>query len=86
MGHLESILLGILQGLTEFLSVSSSGHLEIFSHVLGVNYEEDLSFSIVLHAGTVMSTISVFWREILCIMYTSNLGVPKKWVYTNLFM
>ncbi len=65
MGYLEAFLLGILQGLTEFLPVSSSGHLEIFSHVLGVNSEENLSFSIVLHAGTVLSTIFVFWREIM---------------------
>lgn len=68
MNYLESILLGILQGLTEFLPVSSSGHLEIFSHVLGVNSEENLSFSVVLHAGTVLSTIFVFWREILALI------------------
>lgn len=65
MGYIEAILLGILQGLTEFLPVSSSGHLEIFSHILGVNSEENLSFSIVVHAGTVLSTIVVFWRDIM---------------------
>lgn len=65
MGYIEAILLGILQGFTEFLPVSSSGHLEIFSHILGVNTQENLSFSIVAHAGTVLSTIVVFWREIL---------------------
>ncbi len=57
--------MGVLQGFTEFLPVSSSGHLEIFSHILGVNSEENLSFSIVVHAGTVLSTIVVFWSEIM---------------------
>lgn len=64
MSLLNAILLGILQGLTEFLPVSSSGHLEILSHILNVNSEENLSFSIVVHGGTVLSTIVVFRKEI----------------------
>lgn len=64
MSIINAILLGILQGLTEFLPISSSGHLEILSHLLGVNSEDNLDFSIVLHGGTVLSTIVVFRHEI----------------------
>ena len=64
MSLIDAILLGILQGLTEFLPVSSSGHLEILSHILDVESEDNLAFSIVLHGGTVLSTIVVFRHQI----------------------
>lgn len=64
MTALDSILLGLLQGLTEFLPVSSSGHLTIGKEVLGVN-TPDLSFEIVVHAATVLSTLVVFRKEIM---------------------
>lgn len=57
--------MGLLQGFTEFLPVSSSGHLEIMSHILGVNSESNLLFALVVHAGTVLSTIVVFWSDII---------------------
>ena len=56
--------MGVVQGLAEYLPISSSGHLEIASHVLGVNGEENLTFSIVVHAATVLSTIVVLWKEV----------------------
>ncbi|MCD8185717.1 MAG: undecaprenyl-diphosphate phosphatase [Rikenellaceae bacterium] len=62
MSVLEAILLGIIQGLTEFLPVSSSGHLEIASVIFGVQGEENLAFATVVHGGTVLSTIVVFWK------------------------
>ena len=61
MSLIEAILLGIVQGLTEFLPVSSSGHLEIAGAVLGVDAEQNLAFTTVVHGGTVLSTIVVFW-------------------------
>jgi undecaprenyl-diphosphatase len=64
MSHIEALLLGILQGLTEFLPVSSSGHLEIANHFLGINAETNLAFTTAVHAGTVFSTIVVLRREI----------------------
>ena len=65
MGYLEALILGIIQGLTEFLPVSSSGHLEIVKHLLGVNIGEDnLIFTIVVHGATVLSTIVVFRKYI----------------------
>ena len=64
MDTLQAILLGIVQGITEFLPVSSSGHLQIAKELLGVELEENLTFDVALHAGTVLSTIVVLWSEI----------------------
>ena len=64
MTIIESILLGAVQGLTEFLPVSSSGHLQIAKALLGVEIEENLVFDVMLHAATVLSTIVIFWAEI----------------------
>ena len=60
----EAILLGLVQGLTEFLPVSSSGHLVIGREVLGVEASEDLAFDVLVHAATVLSTIIVFRTQI----------------------
>lgn len=64
MQWFEAVLLGLLQGLTEFLPVSSSGHLEIGKALLGVETTDDLLFTTMVHAATVLSTIVVFRREI----------------------
>lgn len=64
MSWFEAIVLGILQGLTEFLPVSSSGHLIIGGEMFGMNGEENLTFAIVVHAATVLSTIVVLWPEV----------------------
>ncbi len=67
MGWIEALLLGIIQGLTEFLPVSSSGHLELGKALLGVEAKESLMFTIVVHGATVLSTIVVFWKDIALI-------------------
>ena len=64
MEWFEALLLGLLQGLTEFLPVSSSGHLEIGKELLGVEATDDLLFTTMVHAATVLSTIVVFRRQI----------------------
>lgn len=64
MNWLEALILGIIQGLTEFLPVSSSGHLELGKAILGVNAEKSLIFTVVVHGATVLSTIVVFYRDI----------------------
>ena len=64
MDWLEAVLLGLVQGLTEFLPVSSSGHLEIGKVLLGVETSDDLLFTTMVHAATVLSTIVVFRKEI----------------------
>lgn len=64
MSWFEALILGIVQGLTEFLPVSSSGHLEIGKVILGVNAEKSLTYTVVVHGATVMSTIVVFRNDI----------------------
>lgn len=61
----EAVVLGLVQGLTEFLPVSSSGHLQIFNTLFGLQGEENLTFAVAVHAATVCSTIVVFRRELV---------------------
>jgi undecaprenyl-diphosphatase len=67
---IKAIIVGIVQGLTEFLPVSSSGHIVIAQEILGLHYEEDqnLLFAIILHFATALSTIVVFRKDILDII------------------
>jgi undecaprenyl-diphosphatase len=67
MTELEAIILGFVQGLTEFLPVSSSGHLTIGKEILGIE-SSNLTFEVVVHAATVSSTIVVFWKEIISLL------------------
>lgn len=60
----EAIVLGVIQGLTEFLPVSSSGHLEIANALFGIKESNNLAFTVAVHGATVLSTIVVFWHEI----------------------
>lgn len=60
----EAIILGAVQGLTEFLPVSSSGHLELMNYLFGIDEPNNLQFTMAVHAGTVLSTIVVFAREL----------------------
>ncbi|UXP33848.1 undecaprenyl-diphosphate phosphatase [Reichenbachiella agarivorans] len=68
MSIIEALILGIIQGLTEFLPVSSSGHLELGSYFLGVESENNLLFSILVHGATALSTIVIFRKDILQII------------------
>ncbi len=65
MNWFEALVLGIIQGLTEFLPVSSSGHLEIAKVIFGIQANKSLIFTIVVHGATVLSTIVVFRKDIL---------------------
>ena len=72
MSWFEALILGIVQGLTEYLPVSSSGHLAIGSALFGINGEENLAFTIVVHVATVFSTLVILWKEI-------------EWIFRGLF-
>lgn len=83
MEWFEAVLLGLLQGLTEFLPVSSSGHLEIGKVILGVETTDDLLFTTMVHAATVLSTIVVFRKEIWDLL-VGFFGGLKDWkIATN---
>ncbi|MDO5655503.1 MAG: undecaprenyl-diphosphatase UppP [Flavobacteriaceae bacterium] len=62
---IDAILIGIVQGLTEFLPVSSSGHIEIAETILGANQEESMMMTIVLHFATALSTVVVYFKDIV---------------------
>ncbi len=64
MSWWEALVLGVVQGLTEFLPVSSSGHLEIGHALLGTAGEENLTFAVVVHTATVLSTLVILWHEV----------------------
>ncbi|MFC1933083.1 undecaprenyl-diphosphate phosphatase [Chloroflexota bacterium] len=66
MGYLQTIFLGIVQGLTEWLPISSSGHLVIIQNSLGI--EAPLIFDILLHLGTLLAVFVIFWQDILKIL------------------
>lgn len=78
MDWLQALILGLIQGLTEFLPVSSSGHLAIGKELLGVEAAEDIVFEVVVHTATVLATIIVFRKQIwqlLCGLF--------KWKYND---
>lgn len=70
MNYIEAIILGIIQGLTEFLPVSSSGHLELAKTIIGNNFvfQESLTFTVVLHFATALSTLVIFKKEVIQIV------------------
>lgn len=78
MEWFEAVLLGLIQGLTEFLPVSSSGHLEIGKVLLGVETTDDLLFTTMVHAATVLSTIIVFRKQIWDLLKGFFYGI-KDW-------
>ena len=65
MDWIEALILGIIQGVTEYLPVSSSGHLAIGANLFGIEGSENLAFTILVHVATVMSTLFILWREIV---------------------
>ena len=64
MSLLEAIILGLIQGLSEFLPVSSSGHLLVFHHIFGITAEDNMTFIIVLNMGSLIPLLFVFRRDI----------------------
>lgn len=79
MTYLSAILMGILQGVAEFLPISSSGHLALFQHFFGMeNFEETQQlFTVLLHFGTLISVFIVYWRDIVELVREFCLGVAS---------
>lgn len=82
MNIFEAIVLGAVQGLTEFLPVSSSGHLDIFQHFFGLN-DNNLFFNVMLHVGTLTAVCAVYWRLFLRLI-KSFFRILKK-IFTRKF-
>lgn len=72
MDWLQALVLGLVQGLTEYLPVSSSGHLTIGNFLFGIDGEANLTFNVLVHVATVMATVVVLWKEIV-------------WIFKDLF-
>lgn len=77
MSWLEALILGIVQGLTEFLPVSSSGHLTILSNLFGLEGESNLTMIVALHVATVLSTLVILWKEVIWIF--KDLFAKQSW-------
>src|SRR5574338_1328691 len=79
MNGFEAIILGLVQGLTEFIPVSSSGHLVLFRHLFGLS-EQGLTFDVALHFGTLLALLLYFWRDI----WLLTQGIFGKGIYKHL--
>ena len=77
MDTLEALLLGLLQGLTEYLPVSSSGHLTIGQELLGIEAKESMVFTVAVHVATMLSTLVVLGSEIVKILKGSMMPLGK---------
>ena len=72
MDWLQALILGLVQGLTEYLPVSSSGHLTFGNFLFGIDGEANLTFNVLVHVATVLATVVVLWKEIV-------------WIFKDLF-
>ena len=68
MSIIQSIILGLVQGLSEFLPISSSGHLAVFQHFMGIREEDILTFTVMLHFGTLLSIFVAYWSDIVALV------------------
>lgn len=76
MNEIQALILGLVQGLTEYLPVSSSGHLTIGQEVLGITSDDNLTFDVAVHVATVLATLVILWKEVVWLLA----GVLKfKW-------
>ena len=85
MNYITSVLMGILQGVAEFLPISSSGHLALFQHFFGAeNYEEtQMFFTVLLHLGTLLSVFVYYWRDVLDLIREFFLGIKDIFTHTQ---
>ncbi|MFA6512023.1 MAG: undecaprenyl-diphosphatase UppP [Patescibacteria group bacterium] len=82
MDHIIAILFGIVQGITEFFPVSSSGHLVLLHDLIGISVKNDLAFDVALHWGTLVALIIFFWKDIVQLargFFTSLRHAARDW-------
>ncbi len=80
MEYLKAVILGVVQGATEFLPISSSGHLSLFQHFMGLSGEGSLMLSVFLHIGTLVAVLAVYWRTFLKLL--KEMGLFLKDLFT----
>ena len=68
MNEVQALILGLIQGLTEYLPVSSSGHLAIASEFFGLQGDQNLTFTVAVHVATLLSTLVILWKEIVWLL------------------
>lgn len=83
MSWIEAIILGLVQGLTEFLPVSSSGHLELGKYFLNIESGNNIAFTVAVHGATVLSILIVFRKDIMCLLKGS---ITFKWNMENQYI
>ena len=81
MTYIQAAILGLIQGLAEFLPISSSGHLALLQHFFGVNADNVVIFTVLLHVGTLISVFFMYWHDILEL--TIELGLTIKDIFTG---
>ncbi len=64
MSYFEAVILGLIQGLAEFLPISSSGHLALMQQWFGIDEDKVLLFAVLLHVGTLVSVLIVYWKDV----------------------
>ena len=69
LSFFQAVILGLVQGLAEFLPISSSGHLALLQHFFGINGDSVLIFAVMLHLGTLVSVFIVYWKDIAKLIY-----------------
>ncbi len=79
MTFIDAIVLGIIQGITEFLPISSSGHLVVGQYVLGIVIPGN-AFEVIVHVGTLLSILVVFWKDLLHLLTTLNTKETQKYI------
>jgi len=82
MGYFDAIVLGIVQGLTEFLPISSSGHLVIFQHLLKIS-SDNIAFEVFVHCGTLLSVLVVYFNDIMQMIRSLFRGITHKNINTT---
>ena len=81
MTYLEAVILGLAQGLSEFLPISSSGHLALLQYFFGIDETKVLPFAVLLHFGTLISVFIVYWKDIVALV--KELGAVIKDIFTG---
>ena len=81
MSVIQSVILGLIQGLSEFLPISSSGHLAVSQHFMGIDPDSVLTFTVMLHFGTLLAIFIAFWKDIAALL--KELGAVIADIFTG---